>query len=636
MEALAEREHEELLGVDLVARRSKNEITHYPLPDFGGPIDDIIELESERHGEIDCRSVGKEEGEEDEDERVDGDVSNGKKIGGSHEVHGVSSIKHQLVSDFLPARKSSDQLIHDASIPWSSYDESNPKYLAISENEITHLFSTATSEISFEEHGIGVNCYSNGTINPDESTVLEAKVDIKEIDDVEKVLNEQETHDLFCPNCNSCITKRVILRRRKRKIQEISPSEDNLVEIIPEPVGNPYPPVPETPEEQIDGTKRDAFECLSCFSIFIPIGRGFKLIFGRRDSKETNRDGPQGPQPTTSVAPANVPQDGSVTSLLSRDLVKVTSGLDTIQENNPVHSQPELFPEQAVEPSPLPSGEIRESRDLPEEPKLPPKLDADGSGPEVEEDEVEIVIHGKVPAVPSSSAPQQQVTTDMSTETDPLLKPETVTEAAPAPAAVTAGGSSEVDVIKSIVYGGLLESIASLSVVTSAAGADAKTLNIVVLGAANMFGGLFILAHNLRVLKHESSNERYEEVLGQPGHFTLHSVVAVVSYLVFGLIPPLVYGFSFRESDVRDHKLIVVASASLVCILLLALAKAHTRAPPSRAYTKTLTYYVALWVMVCGVSYAAGELLDFLLQKLGLFESTTSIGIFTPWVSYSI
>lgn len=38
--------------------------------------------------------------------------------------------------------------------------------------------------------------------------------------DVEKVLEEQDTHDLYCPNCNSCITKRVILRKRKRTLQD--------------------------------------------------------------------------------------------------------------------------------------------------------------------------------------------------------------------------------------------------------------------------------------------------------------------------------------------------------------------------------------------------------------------------------
>ncbi|KAL6006693.1 hypothetical protein ACLOJK_032186 [Asimina triloba] len=36
--------------------------------------------------------------------------------------------------------------------------------------------------------------------------------------DVERVLEEQDTHDLYCPHCNSCITRRVILSKRKRTI----------------------------------------------------------------------------------------------------------------------------------------------------------------------------------------------------------------------------------------------------------------------------------------------------------------------------------------------------------------------------------------------------------------------------------
>lgn len=31
---------------------------------------------------------------------------------------------------------------------------------------------------------------------------------------VAEVLEKQNTHDLFCPNCRSCITRKVILRRR--------------------------------------------------------------------------------------------------------------------------------------------------------------------------------------------------------------------------------------------------------------------------------------------------------------------------------------------------------------------------------------------------------------------------------------
>lgn len=52
--------------------------------------------------------------------------------------------------------------------------------------------------------------------------------------DVERVLREQDTHDLFCPRCCSRITGKVIVRRR--------PNEP------------------------------DGFRCLSCFTFFIPKG----------------------------------------------------------------------------------------------------------------------------------------------------------------------------------------------------------------------------------------------------------------------------------------------------------------------------------------------------------------------------
>ncbi|KAL9240227.1 hypothetical protein vseg_014472 [Gypsophila vaccaria] len=180
-------------------------------------------------------------------------------------------------------------------------------------------------------------------------------------------------------------------------------------------------------------------------------------------------------------------------------------------------------------------------------------------------------------------------------------------------------GVSGLDIIKATVYGGLLESITSLSVITSAAGGDATTLNIVALGLANVLGGLVVLIHNLRVLKHEHTTAHYEAQLGRPGHYMLHAVVAIVSYLVFGLMSPIIYGFAFRKSDNKDYKLATLAAAALACITLLSVAKAYVRNPP-KAYIKTVFYYVSLGVMVSGLGYVAGDVINTLLKKLGVFD----------------
>ncbi|PON59381.1 Membrane protein of ER body-like protein [Trema orientale] len=186
------------------------------------------------------------------------------------------------------------------------------------------------------------------------------------------------------------------------------------------------------------------------------------------------------------------------------------------------------------------------------------------------------------------------------------------------------------EIVKSIVYGGLAESITSLGIVTSAASGDATTLNILALALANLLGGLFIIGHNLWELKDDRSKihsieteehvDRYQEVLGKRENFVLHAFFAVLSFLVFGLVPPVVYGFSFRQSDNKDLKLAAVAAASLICITILSFAKAYTQKPSK--YIKTVTYYVVVGLGVSGASYLAGELINQLLEKLNWSEST--------------
>lgn len=121
--------------------------------------------------------------------------------------------------------------------------------------------------------------------------------------DVELVIAKQETHDLFCPNCKSCITKRVILKKRKRNIHVLDNKgkrdrlepvvENNKVDsstarevnqgdranVISEITNLDPLPVSaaaddhdrdddDHPEKEVEG-----FRCLSCFSIFIPSGK---------------------------------------------------------------------------------------------------------------------------------------------------------------------------------------------------------------------------------------------------------------------------------------------------------------------------------------------------------------------------
>ncbi|XP_047321477.1 uncharacterized protein LOC124925497 isoform X10 [Impatiens glandulifera] len=205
-----------------------------------------------------------------------------------------------------------------------------------------------------------------------------------------------------------------------------------------------------------------------------------------------------------------------------------------------------------------------------------------------------------------------------------------------------ARGTNGLDIVKSIVYGGLIESITSLGIVSSAVGADAATLNIFALSIANLVGGIFLIIHNIWDLRaeHDATNtsteatntnvdgatstlrkDRYLELLGCRENFWIQATVGILSFLIFGMIPPVTYGFSFRKSDDMDFKLAAVATASLLCIALLASGKAYIQRQPAKGYVKTVVYYIIMGFMASGISYVAGDLIKKLLEKLGLFES---------------
>lgn len=125
--------------------------------------------------------------------------------------------------------------------------------------------------------------------------------------------------------------------------------------------------------------------------------------------------------------------------------------------------------------------------------------------------------------------------------------------------------------------------------------------------------------------------DRYQELLGRRGHFLLHATFAIFSYLLFGLIPPITYGFTFRESDNKDYKILAVAAASFACVFILAIAKAYVRRTGKFSdYIKTILSYVTMAICVSGVAYATGDLIKMLMEKLGWFEPTQAATSFIP------
>ncbi|KAF5177651.1 membrane protein of ER body-like protein [Thalictrum thalictroides] len=542
-----------------------------------------------------------------------------------------------------------------------------------------------------------------------ENQYLRALPESKNDWDVERVIEEQDTHDLYCPKCNSCITKRVILRKRKRRIHSLQDdskreklevaqsssfarSEQEHNTASPDLNGSP-PSVDITDQDRETGP--DIFRCLSCFSFFIPsvaAFKSFRMFKDRSDSSENVQNPEQIPAKTGSVNQDDKSATFSSLLLVDSDaheqvnistsqismeeqssqvsIHRVETRIDTRRNdgNKKIEGGYDVIQDQSISESSnslaymdktlsYENNASMSSASGAQHPAISDTTHEDSKLFHLKEGEnISIMtkhetflsldkcigMENKLEGLPMGTDAGKDVILVIGADKAEVLQgvqtninsstPVTLTyrelESGDARPADEAGISGNWDIMKSIVYGGLVESIASLGLVSSAAGGDANTLNIVALGLASVIGGLSIIAHGLMDLKKEQYGgatnpngmiDRYQEVLGRRANFRLHSTVAVLSYLIFGLVAPITYGFSFRKSDNKEYKLIAVAAASLVCITLLAIAKAYVRKPP-KAYIKTVLYFVSIGVMSSGLSYVIGQLIKELLDKLGWFE----------------
>ncbi|KAG8094158.1 hypothetical protein GUJ93_ZPchr0012g21686 [Zizania palustris] len=522
----------------------------------------------------------------------------------------------------------------------------------------------------------GADHIDNGSMNrtnvpeieaeKEEDTIM-GKVNIEEYD-LEKILDEQETHELFCPNCNSCITRRVILRKRKRTVRQTTRDEPPKKAQLAEPfANNSNQTVPERHEQE----SPDIFRCLSCFTFFIPTGCGLNIfrIFGRPEvNQEVQVHGPSASHEMSSsdscgswllscFEPADNPKktdaDPEKKPLLSD--MQDSNGTTSVEASTTYKEDfTASLSESSVEAHSLPAASIvtpgqsetgfkhtavtdvvTRHRDIVNQERIP--LAKPGDAAQLDKQDVErTVTDSRAFTTTEIKFPDARpaTLTPVEPEAPPHLPVQTVTDA-PMPVVHPASADQRDgwDILKAIVYGGLVESITSLSVVSAAASSGAVTLDIFILGIANLIGGLPIIFHSIADLRTigdvDESDEQvghYWVQLGRRSKSRRHVFMAMLSYILFGLLPPVIYGLSFRGGGgggggEREKKMVAVVAASLACIALLAVGKAHVKTPPrSRSYVKTVVYYLSIAVSSSGLSYFAGVLITMLLARLGLID----------------
>ncbi|XP_059454177.1 membrane protein of ER body-like protein isoform X3 [Corylus avellana] len=229
---------------------------------------------------------------------------NGQGTDPTHEVSGIRNTGHEC--SIFWTKLGDEELystVENSNIPKGTGTEVNSHY---GENFDDRTFSGSRLlpvEKSSEVQSTSVKLINNEA-RVEVGVDLAGKIEGQVIDlDVEAVLERQETHDLYCPNCNSCITRRIILRKRKRKVRNLhlKAKRDKYEMVLgSESVTNPINAAnqgddtgntfssgsPTNADEGYTADREvDIFRCLSCFTIFIPSGDGFNLFQNFRDSR---------------------------------------------------------------------------------------------------------------------------------------------------------------------------------------------------------------------------------------------------------------------------------------------------------------------------------------------------------------
>lgn len=610
---------------------------------------------------------------EEVEERPRNDTFISGKNGGTESPYGISGFNGENV-DFLTSKKNPGDETVEVKEESLSYQKSvvvsvtNQQDVDDMKGEELPSFDSSPSKQAIEQigHYTSVN---NGTTERGGVNLREIRE--QEVSELylERVYEKPAAHDFYCPNCNSCITKVIIRGREWENVPPTAPPP-----VIDDPIrctscfsflipaGNWFFPksVPKdegnlneqgtdiedsveggvsAPSHDLDGALQDQNSKTASVSkgpapneavgasvaaTAKPSGNnlqgsvGFEVPVPSHDLSETFHDEkPSMPTQSVGVSKATTIDKAPVLG----EAVEVSFGVSAKDKPSVTYSESSTAGVEASIPSHDSKGTVH---------NLKPSVLGQSIG-------VSVVVTTKPPApeidvVPSSEDAQQLIENDAGLA-NTEIHDSTIVTIVPEPTIITEPADTKTfEIIKSIVYGGLTEAITSLGIVTSAASADTATLNILALALANLIGGLFIIGHNLWELKNDESRvpssqtdelvDRYQKVLGKKDNFLLHASVAILSFIVFGLVPPVVYSFSFRQSNNRDLKMAAVAVASLLCIIILAIGKAYTQKPPK--YLKTLLYYVAIGIGVGGVSYLAGDLIDKLIEKLGWFSSNVS------------
>ena len=93
----------------------------------------------------------------------------------------------------------------------------------------------------------------------------------------------------------------------------------------------------------------------------------------------------------------------------------------------------------------------------------------------------------------------------------------------------------------------------------------------------------------------------------------------MISFLFFGLLPVLTFGFSFRQLNDHDYKMAATVLASVVAVVFLGCGKVAAKMT-ELSYARTLITLVSTGIVAAVAAFYTGGYISKLLAKYGILD----------------
>lgn len=165
------------------------------------------------------------------------------------------------------------------------------------------------------------------------------------------------------------------------------------------------------------------------------------------------------------------------------------------------------------------------------------------------------------------------------------------------------------DYLREFVYGGIDGAVTTFAVVAGATGARFDTTVILVLGFANLIAdGISMGVGSYLSTKSEREllEKKGESTADEPSP-VINGVTTYISFLLFGLIPLLVYAIDALFSLELDNLFTIATALTASAFIIIGLLKSRVaQTPVVRAVMETLI----LGALAAGSAYVLGDYLE--------------------------